>query len=574
MGTKSVRVESVAEAYLVLLAERGVEYLFANAGTDFAPIVEGFAKAEARGVPLPKPIIAAHENLAISMAHGFAMVSGRAPAVMVHVSVGTANIVCGALNAARENIPILLSAGRTPLTEEGLRGARDAYIHWGQEMFDQAGMLREIVKWDYELRNAEQVEVVVDRALSIARSEPRGPAYLTLPREVLAAPIREFHYEQPSRRVEAASPRADATALDEAASLLAAAENPVIITTSCGRDTRSVPALADLAERFAIPVAQFSPRYLAISADHPMQLGFNPAPFIAGTDVVLVLESDVPWIPSRLNPRAGSKVIHLGLDPLFRKYPIRGFLCDLAITAEPSHALTELASLIAPHADEARIAARRARIATLRAEQRAGWRRLREEVQSARPVHPAWVSHCIEQVKGEDAIVVNEYPLLLEHCSFTRPGSFFGSSSASGLGWGLGAALGAKLAEPERLVIATLGDGAYLFANPVAGHHAARVHELPILVVVFNNGMWNAVRRSTLTMYPDGGTSKSNNPPFIRLDDLPAFEQVSAAAGGYGERVDDPAELLPALRRATKVVTQEKRQALLNVICEAPSGPL
>jgi acetolactate synthase-1/2/3 large subunit len=75
-------------------------------------------------------------------------------------------------------------------------------------------------------------------------------------------------------------------------------------------------------------------------------------------------------------------------------------------------------------------------------------------------------------------------------------------------------------------------------------------------------------------MYPDGGTSKSNNPPFIRLDDLPAFEQVSAAAGGYGERVDDPAELLPALRRAIKVVTQEKRQALLNVICEAPSGPL
>jgi len=397
---------------------------------------------------------------------------------------------------------------------------------------------------------------------------------LTLPREVLAAPVGEFQYEQPSRRVAAASPRADAKALDEAASLLAAAETPLIITTSSGRDTRAVPALAELADSFAIPVVQFFPRHLAIPADHPMQLGFNPAPFIAGADVVLVLESDVPWIPNRLNPRAGSKVIHLGLDPLFCNYPIRGFLCDLAITAEPSHALTELVSLIAPRADEARIAARRVRTAALRAEQRAGWQRLREEVRNARPLHPAWVSHCIEQVKGEDAIVVNEYTLMQEHCGFTRPGSFFGSSSASGLGWGLGAALGAKLAEPGRLVIATLGDGAYLFANPVAGHHAARVHELPILVVVFNNGMWNAVRRSTLTMYPDGETSKSNNPPFIRLDDLPAFEQVCAAAGGYGERVVDPAELLPALRRATKVVTQEKRQALLNVICEAPSGAL
>ncbi|HUK08347.1 MAG TPA: thiamine pyrophosphate-requiring protein [Stellaceae bacterium] len=574
MAVKSLRVASVAEAYLALLAERGVEYLFANAGTDFAPIVEALATAKARGAPAPKPMIAAHENIAISMAHGYAMVSGRTPAVMVHVSVGTANIVCGALNAARENVPILLTAGRTPLTEEGLRGARDAYIHWGQEMFDQAGMLREIVKWDYELRNAEQVEVVVDRALSLARSEPCGPVYLTLPREVLAAPAENFHYEQPSRRVGSEPPRADEAALDQAASLLASAERPLIVTTSAGRNPRAVRALSELAQSFAIPVVQFSPRHLSIPADHPMQLGFSPAPFIADADVVLAVESDVPWIPSRANPPSNGKVIHMGLDPLFQNYPIRGFLCDLAITAEPGRALSELASLMAGRVDEVRIAARRARVAQQRAELHDQWRRMRETAQEARPIHPAWVSRCIEQVKGEDAIVVNEYTLMQEHCGFTRPGSFFGSSSASGLGWGFGAALGAKLAAPERLVIATLGDGAYLFSNPVAAHHAARVHGLPILVVVFNNAMWNAVRRSTLTMYPDGGTAGSNDPPLIHLDDLPAFEQVCAAAGGYGERVEDPAELIPALGRALAVVTRERRQALLNVICAAPGGPL
>ena len=236
MAQKSLKVESVAEAYLALLAERGVEYLFANAGTDFAPIVEALAKADAIGSPAPKPMIAVHENLAMSMAHGYAMVSGKVPAVMVHVSVGTANAICGALNAARENVPILFTAGRTPLTEEGLAGARDAYIHWGQEMYDQAGMLREVVKWDYELRNAEQLETVVDRALAIARSEPCGPVYLTLPREVLAAPLAEMRYQQPARRVAAASPRADEAALAEAAKILAAAENPLILTTSAGRD--------------------------------------------------------------------------------------------------------------------------------------------------------------------------------------------------------------------------------------------------------------------------------------------------------------------------------------------------
>ncbi|MGA9849812.1 MAG: thiamine pyrophosphate-binding protein, partial [Roseiarcus sp.] len=209
MGSTSLRGRNVAEAYLALLADRGVDYLFANAGTDFAPIIEALASSDALGLRMPKPIIAVHEQLAMSMAHGYAMVSGRVPAVMVHVSVGTANGLCGALNAARENVPILFTAGRTPLTESGLPGARDAFIHWGQELYDQAGMVREAVKWDYELRNAEQLETVVDRALALAGSEPRGPVYLTLPREVLAQSIREISYLQPNRQVAAAPPGPD-----------------------------------------------------------------------------------------------------------------------------------------------------------------------------------------------------------------------------------------------------------------------------------------------------------------------------------------------------------------------------
>ena len=179
---------SVAAAYLALLKARGVDYLFGNAGTDFAPLIEAYGQAAQRGTAVPRPILAAHENLAVSMAHGYAMVTRRIPAVMVHVSVGTANMACAAMNAARENIAILLTAGRTPITESGMPGSRDGYIHWAQEMYDQGAMIRELVKWDYELRNGEQLQTVVDRALAIAGSEPRGPVYLSLPREVLAAP--------------------------------------------------------------------------------------------------------------------------------------------------------------------------------------------------------------------------------------------------------------------------------------------------------------------------------------------------------------------------------------------------
>src|ERR1051325_7706957 len=206
MPKKELQVESVAEAYLALLAERGVDYLFANAGTDFAPIVEAYAKASYSGLQAPRPLLATHENLAFSMAHGYAAASGKVPAVMVHVSVGTANALCGVMNAARANVPILFTAGRSPLTEEGLTGARDTYIHWAQEMFDQAGMLREMVKWDYELRNGAQLETVVDRALTVATSAPEGPVYLSLPREVLAAPLPDFAYDSPARRVPPPAP--------------------------------------------------------------------------------------------------------------------------------------------------------------------------------------------------------------------------------------------------------------------------------------------------------------------------------------------------------------------------------
>jgi acetolactate synthase-1/2/3 large subunit len=224
--------------------------------------------------------------------------------------------------------------------------------------------------------------------------------------------------------------------------------------------------------------------------------------------------------------------------------------------------------------DAGAVAVRRARIAPWRCAMQAENAAFLERVRGQSPIHPAWVSHCIGKAKGDDAIVVNEYPLMLPHCPFAGGGRYFGSSSASGLGWGFGAALGAKLAAPDRLVIATLGDGAFMFANPLAAHHAAVVHDLPILVVVFNNAMWNAVRRSTLTLYPDGGAARSNKPPLIHLDKLPAFEQVCAAAGGHGERVEDPAALAGALERAIRVVTEERRHALLNVICDAPGGPL
>src|SRR6516164_7442388 len=534
---------SVAAAYLALLADRGVDYLFGNAGTDFAPLIEAYAQSAQTGVAVPRPILATHENLAVAMAHGYGMVSRRVPAVMVHVSVGTANMVCAALNAARENVAILLTAGRSPLTETGLLGSRDGYIHWAQEMYDQAGMIREIVKWDYELRNAEQLTTVVDRALAIAASEPRGPVYLSLPREVIAAPL----------------------------SGLAQAARPLIVTANAGRDAAAFVALTQFIERFAIPVVQHRPRYLSLPSSHPMNLGFDPARLVQSADAILVLESDVPWIPSRAAPRADCKVIECGFDPLFARYPIRGFPCDVAITGSTVATLSALTAALANTLDAESIALRRRWIKDEREALTGAWKTARDVAARKTPPDPAWVSHCIDRAKDPHCIVINEYTLFLEHCAFEFPDLYFGSSSASGLGWGAGAALGAKLARPQSPVMAVLGDGGYMFCNPAAVHHAAALHELPVLFVVMNNGMWGAVERSTLAMYPDGLAARSNEPPFVALKKLPAFETICQAAGGYGERVEDPAALPGALQRAMSVVKDERRQALLNVIC-GPGG--
>ena len=569
--TKQESRGNVAAAYLALLADRGVDYLFGNAGTDFAPMIEAYSRAAQTGAAVPQPILATHENLAVTMAHGYGMISRRIPAVMVHVSVGTANMVCAALNAARENVAILLTAGRSPLTETGLLGARDGYIHWAQEMYDQAGMIREIVKWDYELRNPEQLTTVVDRALAIAATEPRGPVYLSLPREVIAAPAAQPEGPSPSRLPPAAPAAPDAAAIAAAARLLAQAARPLIVTANAGRDTAAFAALTRFVERFAIPVVQHRPRYLSLPSSHPMNLGFDPARLVPTADLIVVLEADVPWIPTRAAPGADCKVIQCGLDPLFARYPIRGFPCDLAITGSTVAIISALSAALEDSVDSESVARRRRAVKDERDALTASWQRALEAGARKAPLDPAWVSHCIDRAKDPNSIVINEYTLFLEHCSFESADLYFGSSSASGLGWGAGAALGAKLARRQSEVIAVLGDGAYMFCNPAAAHHASALHGLPVLFVVMNNAMWGAVQRSTFGMYPDGLASKSNAPPFVGLGKLPAFETICEAAGGYGERVEDPAALPGALQRALSVVRNEGRQALLNVIC-GPGG--
>ena len=373
MTQDNTTIGNAGEVFLRLLASRGVDYFFANPGTDFASICEALARARQEGFAVPRAVLVPHENIGVGMAYGVTMVTGRAQAVMVHVNVGTANAICGLINASRENIPMLMAAGRTPLYESGRHGARSQNIHWAQEMFDQSAMLREVVKWDYELRAGEQMESVVDRALAIARSEPKGPVYLSLPREVLAeagvAPGSAAALQNPP-----APPSPDPESIERAASILARAKNPLVITARAGSEPEAVPLLEALAERYALPVVEYRPRYLSISSAHPMHAGYEPGPWLDAADAILVLDCDVPWIPEAKSPAAGVPVIQVGTDPLFARYPARGFRGELSIASTSRRALAALgAALERAGVDPSLVAQRRSRIeAAGRARLRAG----------------------------------------------------------------------------------------------------------------------------------------------------------------------------------------------------------
>ena len=568
---KRVAVESAAEAYLELLAARGIEHFFGNAGTDFAPIVEAYAKRLSQGLVHPRPVTVPHEVTAVAMAHGYAMVTGRPQAVMVHVIVGTANALGGIMNAARAHVPILFTAGRTPLTEGSLPGARNRYIHWAQEAFDQGALLREFVKWDYELRMGSQLETVVDRALAIACAEPPGPVYLTLPREVLAERMETLEYDDPSRAPRNSATVADAAAIAEAARILAGARNPLIIAKAPGRDPAAVAPLVRLAEALGAPHFDHWHTHVNFPQNHPLHAGYDPAPYLAEADVILAVESDVPWIPKLAAPRPEAKVIQVAVDPLFARYPIRGFPADVALAGTPRLTLAALAeAVVAAGPDPARVAARRQRWGTEHAGQRSRWQATARAVMGDHPIDMAWLSRCLGDVLDETTIVVNEYDLDVTQTCFSTPGTYYGPSPAAGLGWGLGAALGAKLAAPDKTVICAVGDGAYIFGSPTASHFVSRAYNLPLLVVVFNNRAWNAVKRATKAYAPDGWAVRTGAMPMSDLEPAPDYELICRASGGHGERVEDPAELPGALARALKVVSEERRQALLNVICKKP----
>jgi acetolactate synthase-1/2/3 large subunit len=506
------------------------------------------------------------------MAGGYAVATGRGQAVLVHVDAGTANAAMGLHNLCRTRIPVLLIAGRAPMTTfDNVTGGRDTYVHFIQEPFDQASVVRPYVKWEYNLAWPSMAHEVVSRAGAVMQSDPTGPVYLTLPREVLAAPVDAAsvgaygHQNHLPVRAQGADP----SAVRAIAEQLMRSDNPMLVTAYAGRN-REAPALIEkLAVLCGMRVCEFNTIYMNIRRDSPYFGGYNPAAFTEQADFGLMVDVDVPWIPktTRVNPNA--YWAQLDVDAIKRDIPMWGFPLNARIEGDSIRLIAQLIEIIESSATpefKTKAAARGLALKTAHAQNRQKAASLAQAKGVVNAINPHYLCAVMGQKIDLHDVVLNEAirntMAVFEQIPREEPGSLMGLSGG-GLGFSAGTALGIKLAQAKNRVIHFVGDGSFYFSNPSSVYAVANQYGLPILTVLLDNGGWSAVKESTLRMYPQG-EAKSTNQFASDLGYSTDFAAIAEAAGAHGERLTDPEQVEAAVERSLAAL-DAGRSVLLHV---------
>ena len=562
---------SAAHYFLEGLNELGLDYLFCNFGTDHAPLIEAMAAFRRAGRDIPKMILCPHENTAVHMAAGYAVATGRGQGVMVHVDAGTANSAMALHNLCRARIPVLLMAGKAPFTTRGeLLGTRDTYVHFVQEPFDQASVVRPYTKWEYNLPSGVIAKEALRRAHTVMESDPKGPVYMTFPRETLTQSFDEGAIRSYSaERFGAVALRGvDAASVEAIAARLLAAERPLLITAYAGRNHKTVAVLDELARFAGIRVIEFNPLYVSLPHDSPCHGGFTPAKALAEADVGLLVDVDVPWIPSDMPDNPATWWAQIDIDAEKRNFPMWTFPASLRLQGDSYRVLSDLLAALKAKADTAfktRAAARVARLAEEGKARRDGAARLAQQRGSAGQISPHYVCAALARALKPSDIVLNEAirngPTVFAQMPRTEPGTLVGLAGG-GLGFSGGMALGLKLALPERTVVQIAGDGTFYFSNPQSTMAVSRQYKLPIFTVVLDNSGWAAVKEATLRVYPEGDAKAASDYGALLAPDMD-FAKVAEAAGAHGELVSDPDAVEGAIARCLDAV-RGGRSAILH----------
>ena len=331
--------EDVGEAIVSAMTEGGIEYIFFTSGSEIGFFQEAIAKAEAEGREAPRLITCTHEHTALNAALGYTAVSGKAAATAAHVDVGTLHHGGAIHTAWHAGLPVLMTAGIPPTAyPDSMRGAREPEGHlWLQQTFDQNGIMRQFTKWDHKLAFQDNPGLMVSRALQVACTEPRGPVYLSIPREISLICTNGARFPTAAQLGVSRPAAPEQESICELARRLVDAQNPFILVARSGRNPATVPALVDLAEFLGVPVAQSAKRaYHSFPLDHPL---YQSVTSLKDADFILALDVDIPWMIGPNAPPDRAFVAIVDVEPSKRRIPTMEFTANLRLAAElaPDH---------------------------------------------------------------------------------------------------------------------------------------------------------------------------------------------------------------------------------------------
>ncbi|OGO00652.1 MAG: hypothetical protein A2Y90_02890 [Chloroflexi bacterium RBG_13_52_12] len=545
------------KALIDVMNANGVEFVFFNPGIDNVPVLETLAAYRAQGKKAPKSILCLDEFVAMTAAHGNYMASGKPQVVSVHSELGTLQIGGSLHNAQWGRVPVVFfteSYGPPQRTD------------WQGKAFDQAAMVRSFVKWDHNVTVDENVYDVFEEAFRIATTEPYGPVYLTLPRETLWSK-NEITRSKKSKIKGETPLKFDENALSRAAEILIAAENPLIVTGYSGRNLPCVSSLIKLAETLGAGVLTSDIR-VNFPNTHPLAALFPPTggfgnPLLSKADVILAIDYDMHYASPPSPPMPNVKIIHIDIDTMKKGVPLWGKKPDIAMKADSAQAIPALTTLIKNKLSATRREQLKKRSNLLAAEHKkldGEWRAMAMSHADRSPISAHWLSRCIDEIIDDDTIIVNQTispsTIVAHQIHRDKPGTLL-SCAGGCIGWAPGAALGVKLASPDKTVISLMGDGAFIYGCPEASLWSASFYKAPFLAVIYNNQGYGAIKGLFREKYDVENMGADIAAP-------PDYTLIARANNAYGRMVEDPADVPNALKDCLAMV-RAGQAAVLDV---------
>ncbi len=534
-----------AQTLLRVLHGMGVERIFASPGSEWSPVWEALAEP---GEHMPLYMSTRHEEVAVGMASGYAKSTGKLPAVMIHTTVGALHATMAMRGALHEQVPMVVFTG-----ESSAVGADH-----GPDMGGPARLVEPTVKWSFGVNTKSILPATIQRACKLAMSLPRGPVFVSIPMEYL---FDQMTHDAPSEKGGQPAPVADPKGIEELAEMLVGAKHPVIVAEDAGRTQKSVECLVEIAELLGAGVCETrSTGCINFPRTHALHAGYEPVEHLKDADVLFLLSVIAPWHPASRRPAvAGAKIAVLDENPLRIEMPYLGYQADLCLTGEIETSLEALLAAVknrVKKGDGER--AKRAEAWKSRNDaRRKKWREEAEALAQQQPMDTRWVAHEVSRALPPEAMVVEEtitHRLAVHrYLDALKPGSFF-AGCIGGLGTGLSTALGVKAANPKRPVVCLIGDGSFNYDPAPAALGAAQEHNLPFLIVMFNNQGYLSQKSGVPKYYPDGWAVKTKKFAGLDIAPCPDYATIVKAFDGYGEKVEAPGEVRKAVERGLKAV--------------------